>query len=89
MAATIFVAVVLCSLLLLNSKAFAADVSYNTCFMTLETDGDGVVSSSEFTSVFPKGSKVFSEADTNADGELDHDEWEDWKVSQGFEDAHN
>lgn len=42
---------------------------------TMDTDGDGMVSMSEFQTVYPDaGADMFSSVDTNSDGALSEDE---------------
>lgn len=71
----------------MSVPAFAG-TDYNVCFSTLDADGDGAMSKSEFSSAFDKADEaVFTKADADKDGSVSHDEWEDFKASQGFEEG--
>lgn len=65
-----------------------AGTDYNVCFFSMDSDGDEAVSAEEFRRAFPSGAAIFKAAETNGDGVLSHDEWETYKESRGFEDAH-
>lgn len=65
-----------------------AGPNYNVCFFSMDGDGDGTVSAEEFRTAFPEGGEVFQAADADGDSLLGHEEWEAYKESQGFEDAH-
>ena len=44
---------------------------------------------SEFKEAFPDGDMaVYKAADGNKDGVVGHEEWEDYKASQGWEENH-
>jgi|Deesub1362B_J571_1020462.scaffolds.fasta_scaffold80817_1 hypothetical protein len=63
--------------------------NYNVCFNSLDADYDGSMSKSEFKEAFPDGDMaVYKAADSNKDGVVDHEEWEDYKASQGWEENH-
>ncbi len=74
------------TVLLLSSLLACAGTNYDVCFSSLDADGDGTMSKSEFMVVFFEGdTAVFNAADTNMDGGVDHDEWEAYKQSQGMD----
>ena len=55
--------------------AIAMPVTAMAAMETMDADGDGMVTMSEFTDAMPAmGAEVFAEIDTNADGALDEDE---------------
>ena len=65
-----------------------AGSEYNVCFFSMDRDGDGAVSAEEFRAAFPDGGEVFGNADADGNTVLGHEEWEAYKESRGFEDAH-
>lgn len=65
-----------------------AGPNYNVCFYSMDADSDGNVSKEEFRTAFAQGDEVFKAADADGDGVLGHEEWESYKESQGYEDAH-
>ncbi|QGY39405.1 hypothetical protein GM415_04470 [Pseudodesulfovibrio cashew] len=66
-----------------------AEPNYNVCFFSLDADGNEAVSKGEFLVAFSDGDMtVFEAADQDKDGSVSHDEWESYKESKGFEDAH-
>lgn len=63
-----------------------AGTNYDVCFTPLDADGNGVMSKGEFLVAFSDGDMaVFDTADADKDGSISHDEWEEYKVAQGFE----
>jgi Ca2+-binding EF-hand superfamily protein len=71
---------------LLFCQPVAAKTNYNVCFQSLDADVDGHMSKGEFLVAFSDGdTSVFDQADTDKDGSVSHEEWEAYKVSQGFE----
>ena len=73
---------------LLAQPAFSG-VDYDKCFGTLDNDYDGEMTKDEFKAAFPEGADaVFMAADGDKNGTISHDEWEEYKESQGFEDKH-
>ncbi len=79
--------VLLISLLTLPAMA---GTDYNICFSRIDSDYDGEVTKAEFESAFPGGdTAVFAAADTDGSGAVNHDEWEAYKSSQGFEEGEN
>lgn len=66
-----------------------AETNYNVCFNSLDGDYDGVMTKTEFLVAFPDGdTAVFEASDSNKDGGVSHEEWEDYKESKGFEETH-
>lgn len=62
------------------------ETNYNVCFATLDADGDGVMSKTEFIVAFPNGDvAIFESIDEDKDGVITHEEWEIYKSAQGFE----
>jgi len=77
----------LLALVLLSLPAMA-NTDYNVCFSYLDADGDGSMTKSEFASTFSDGDMtVFEAADGDNDGMVSHEEWEEYKASQGFEEG--
>lgn len=73
--------------LCLALPAFAG-VDYNLCFNAIESDYDGEMTTEEFSAAFPDGDmSVFKSADTDGNGTVSHEEWEDFKAGQGFEEG--
>lgn len=67
----------------------AARTNYNVCFNSLDADTDGSMSKGEFLVAFSDGdTAVFDQADRDRDGVVSHEEWEEYKASQGFEEGH-
>jgi hypothetical protein len=61
--------------------------AYNAHFGDMDASGDEVVTWSEFKEFFPgTGPEVFGAVDLNADGEIDHDEWHEFKDAHGMRD---
>jgi Ca2+-binding EF-hand superfamily protein len=77
------------ALVLLLCRPAMAGTNYNVCFNSLDADQNGVMSKGEFLVAFSGGDvTVFEKADTDKDGAVDHEEWEAYKESQGFEETH-
>lgn len=67
----------------------AAQTNYNVCFNSLDVDVNGSMSKGEFLIAFSDGDpSVFEQADRDGDGLVSHEEWEEYKESQGFEEGH-
>jgi len=65
-----------------------ADTNYDVCFSSLDIDGNGSISKSEFLIAFSDGDMgLFDEADGNEDGDVTHEEWEEFKAGKGFEEG--
>lgn len=63
-----------------------ANTNYNVCFGSLDADVNDSMSKSEFMVAFPDGDEaVFVTADADKDGAVSHEEWEDYKAAQGWE----
>lgn len=59
--------------------------SYDAHFGDMDADGNGLVNWGEFTAYFnPAEQKVFSVVDMNQDGNIDHDEWHQFKEAHGL-----
>ena len=81
------IALVLLMLGLLTLPALA-DTDYNVCFSKLDSDYDGEMTMAEFKDAFPGGdAAVFTLADGDKNGTVSHEEWEEYKASQGFEEG--
>jgi hypothetical protein len=53
---------------------------FNAHFPDMDRDGDELVNWTEFKEYFPQAEQnVFNAVDLNADGNLDHDEWHEFK----------
>jgi len=75
----------LMALAILSLPAMAG-TDYNVCFSSLDADGDGSMSKTEFSDGFSDSDmSVFNTADSDTDGTVSHDEWEEYKATQGFE----
>lgn len=65
-----------------------AGTDYNVCFSKIDADYDGEMTKTEFNNAFPDGDQtVFSAADADGNGTVSHEEWEDYKADQGFEEG--
>ena len=54
-------------------------------FGDMDADGDDSVNWEEFKKYFPHSEKkVFTKADTDSDGLIDHDEWHHFKENHGY-----
>lgn len=59
--------------------------SFNAHFPDMDADGDELVSWTEFKVYFPQAApEVFQAIDLNSDGNLDHDEWHEFKEAHGL-----
>ena len=78
----------LLTLVLLCQPALA-ETDYNICFTKVDSDYNDEMTRSEFSDAFPDGDMaVFETADGDKNGTVSHEEWEDYKASQGFEENH-
>ena len=60
--------------------------SFNAHFPDMDTDGDDLVSWTEFKDHFPQaGPEAFKATDLNGDGNIDPDEWNQFKKAHGLE----
>jgi hypothetical protein len=58
---------------------------FNAHFPDMDADGDDLVSWEEFKNYFPQAvPDVFKAVDLNGDGNLDHDEWHEFKEAHGL-----
>ncbi|QJB55954.1 hypothetical protein [Pseudodesulfovibrio sp. zrk46] len=65
-----------------------AGTDYNVCFNSLDADGSDSVSRGEYLVAFPDADQtMFDKADADKDGALSHEEWEEFKESQGYEEG--
>ena len=54
--------------------------SFNAHFPDMDSDGDDLVSWTEFQEYFPQAvPEAFKATDLNGDGNIDHDEWHQFK----------
>ena len=59
--------------------------SFNAHFPDMDSDGDELVSWTEFKEYFPQaGPEAFKVTDLNGDGNIDHDEWHQFKEAHGL-----
>ena len=59
--------------------------SFNAHFPDMDTDGDDLVSWTEFQDHFTQaGPEAFKATDLNDDGNIDHDEWHQFKEAHGL-----
>jgi len=59
--------------------------SFNAHFGDMDTDGDDLVNLEEFSAYFKHADpKVFNAFDLNQDGNIDHDEWHQFKEAHGL-----
>ena len=59
--------------------------SFNAHFGDMDTDGDDMVSWEEFKSYFPQATPdIFKTLDRDEDGQVDHDEWHEFKEAHGM-----
>jgi hypothetical protein len=59
--------------------------SFNAHFPDMDSDGDDLVSWKEFQNHFPQaGPEAFKATDLNGDGNIDHDEWHQFKEAHGL-----
>ena len=60
--------------------------SYDAHFGDSDADGDELVNWQEFAAYFEHAEKkVFNAYDLNQDGNIDHDEWHEFKEAHGIE----
>ncbi len=65
-----------------------AGTDYDLCFSKIDSDYNDEMTKAEFASAFPAGDvSVFNDADGDKNGTVSHDEWEDYKASQGIEEG--
>ena len=58
---------------------------FNAHFPDMDADGDDLVSWTEFQNHFPQAvPEVFKAVDLNGDGNIDHDEWHQFKEAHGL-----
>lgn len=75
------------SLVMLMGLPAMGAPDYNVCFSKLDADYDGLLTKEEFQAAFSGGDMtVFETADADKDGAVSHEEWEEYKASQGWED---
>jgi hypothetical protein len=59
--------------------------SYNAHFGDMDANGDDLVNWEEFAAYFQNADQnVFNAVDLNQDGNLDHDEWHEFKAAHGL-----
>ncbi len=59
------------------------------CFYSMDTNGDDLVDQAEILLAFPdEGTQILAEADTDSDGGVGHEEWEEYKLSKGIVEDH-
>ena len=59
--------------------------SFNAHFGDMDTNGDELVNWEEFSAHFKNADqKVFDAIDLNKDGNIDHDEWHEFKAAHGL-----
>ena len=59
--------------------------AFNAHFGDMDTDGNDLVNWGEFTAYFQNAEqKVFNAIDMNQDGNIDHDEWHQFKEAHGL-----
>jgi len=60
-------------------------VSFNAHFGDMDIDGDDLVNWEEFKAYFPQATPdIFKTLDVNGDGQVDHDEWHEFKEAHGM-----
>ena len=58
---------------------------FNAHFPDMDSDGDDLVSRTEFQDYFPQAPpEAFRATDLNGDGNIDHDEWHQFKEAHGL-----
>ena len=72
-----------------NKKYHSTDMpdpqSFNAHFGDMDANGDGLVTRDEFTAYFQNAEKkVFNAIDLNQNGNIDHDEWHEFKEAHGL-----
>jgi hypothetical protein len=59
--------------------------SFNAHFGDMDTNGDDLMNWEEFAAHFQNAEKkVFDAIDLNEDGNIDHDEWHEFKAAHGM-----
>ena len=69
--------ILLTALMITSSAALglAGETKDHICFRVLDTNGDGVVTLSEFEAHYGQSAEKFKAADADQNGELTHDEY--------------
>jgi len=70
-----------------HSKKLPDPSKFNAHFPDMDTDNNDRVSLEEFKAYFPDGSEqedVFKAIDLDGKGDLDHDEWHEFKAAHGL-----
>lgn len=63
-----------------------APQTFNAHFGDMDSNGDGRVNWEEFSAHFENAEqKVFDAIDLNQDGNIDHDEWHEFKSAHGLQ----
>ena len=58
---------------------------FNAHFPDMDSDGNDLVNWDEFEEYFPQAKQeIFKAVDLNADGNIDHDEWHEFKETHGL-----
>jgi hypothetical protein len=58
---------------------------FNAHFADMDSDGDDLISWAEFKDYFPQAEPgIFKAIDLNGDGNIDHDEWHQFKEAHGL-----
>lgn len=65
-----------------HSKTMPDPASYNAHFPELDSNGDDIVDWAEFQNHFPDANPdIYKALDLNGDGNVDHDEWHEFKTA--------
>jgi len=68
-----------------HNTAMPDPQSFNAHFGDMDADGDDLVNWDEFAAHFQNAEqKVFNAIDLNQDGNIDHDEWHEFKAAHGL-----
>jgi Ca2+-binding EF-hand superfamily protein len=68
-----------------HNTAMPDPQSFNAHFGDMDADGDDLVNWDEFAAHFENAEqKVFNAIDLNQDGNIDHDEWHEFKATHGL-----
>jgi hypothetical protein len=68
-----------------HSTAMPDPQSFNAHFGDMDANGDDLVNWEEFAAHFKNADqKVFNAIDLNQDGNIDHDEWHEFKAAHGM-----
>ena len=68
-----------------HNMAMPDPQSFNAHFGDMDADGDDLVNGEEFAAHFQNADqKVFTAIDLNQDGNIDHDEWHEFKAAHGL-----